>query len=200
MNDLRGERSSSPERSLWMILGERSVRRIVREICPESTPTVAARSLMLENFPSSIIFCHYHDHASNVIVLSRRSCSCRETREKKSSPVSFSIASTVTAKSCRGRDRINRDSEILQRTGASAIWNDKTDHFLRRSQVIDNLVVAIGNRDFVVSDRDAFLFRQNRSGHNHDLAFLKCKFSHLFFQTFPTRLSPRPQRATTTIS
>ena len=100
---LSQERSSSPERSLWMILGERSVRRIVREICPESTPTVAARSLMLENFPSSIIFCHYHDHASNVIVLSRRSCSCRETREKKSSPVSFSIASTVTAKSCRGR-------------------------------------------------------------------------------------------------
>ena len=36
-----------------MILGERSVRRIVREISPESTPTVAARSLMLENFPSS---------------------------------------------------------------------------------------------------------------------------------------------------
>lgn len=45
----------------------------------------------------------YHDHASSVIVLSRRSCSCRGTREKKSSPVSFSTASTVTAKSCRGR-------------------------------------------------------------------------------------------------
>ena len=54
---LSQERSSSPERSLWMIFGERSVRRIVREICPESTPMVAARSLMLENFPSSIIFC-----------------------------------------------------------------------------------------------------------------------------------------------
>ena len=58
---------------------------------------------------------------------------------------------------------INRDSEILQRTGTSVIRNDKTDHFLRRSQVIDDLVVPIGNRDFVVSDRDAFLFRQNRS-------------------------------------
>ena len=45
----------------------------------------------------------YHDHSSSVIVLSRRSCSCRGTREKKFSPVSFSTASTVTTKSCRGR-------------------------------------------------------------------------------------------------
>lgn len=72
-------------------------------------------------------------------------------------------------------NRINRDSEILQRTGTSAIWNDKTDHFLRRSQVIDNLVVLLVNEAEKIFRRPP---RQSRTKGFVAGEFLYCDQGH----------------------